>query len=140
MAIVWSLVVAASLITELATMTLIALWFVPAGVVSLLIALFAPASLAWQICAFVIISVIGILLLKPLLKKVLPNKTTPTNVDANVGQKAVIKLENGKPTIKIGDIVWYTACDEELADGDAVEIKGAEGNKMLVAKIKKGEK
>ncbi|MBE6998024.1 MAG: NfeD family protein [Ruminococcaceae bacterium] len=88
--IFWAVAVVAFVILELATVGLASIWFA-LGALCALIAALLGAPLWLQIVWFALISVVTLLLTRPLAKKYINNKTMATNADRVIGRKAVVK-------------------------------------------------
>ena len=74
--------------------------------------------------------------MRPLVKKFIKTKTTPTNLDMQIGKqfKLLEDIKEGRSQIKIHDIIWTVSCEDNLKKGDTVEVQGMEGNKYIVGK------
>ena len=133
MVIVWSVVIAIALLIEFLTYSFYSAWFAAGGVAALIS---APCGCPWpwQILVFFVVSLGFLLGLRPFVAKFVRTKTTPTNLDANVGLKVKLlkDVADGRSEIKINDIVWTVKCDAELKEGAFVEITGMSGNKYIV--------
>jgi len=138
MVIVWSIIIAIALLIEFLTYSFYSAWFAAGGVAALIS---APCGLdwPWQILVFFVVSLGFLLGLRPFVAKFVRTKTTPTNLDANVGLKVKLlkDVRDGRSEIKLNDIIWTVACDAELKEGASVEITGMSGNKYLVKDIVK---
>ncbi|MCD7730338.1 MAG: NfeD family protein [Oscillospiraceae bacterium] len=137
MIIFWIVVLAAALLIEIASAALISIWFV-AGAAAALIAAAAGAPTIVQVLLFVLFSAILLIFTRPLLKKLFPNKFTPTNSELSVGKSAVvieeIDNEHGRGRVRLNGVDWIAVSDsEEVIPVDSVvtvlEVKGA---KLLV--------
>ena len=131
--IIWAVVIAVALLLEFITYEFYTSWFSIGGTVALIMAAFG-VDLAWQVVAFVLVSILFMFLFRPMVKRKLDFKTIPTNTSANVG-KVVRLLEDvvdGRSSIKLFGVTWTVNCDEGLKTGDEVEITGTDGNKYVV--------
>ena len=79
-----------------------------------------------------------LLCLRPLARKYLTPKRTPTNADRNIGKNAVVTetIEPllGKGAVKIGGVEWSAKSVDGavIAAGSIVRIVGIEGAKVRV--------
>ena len=141
MYIVWSCVIALALLIEFLTFDLITIWFAGGGIIALIL---AACGVLWmyQLAAFFVVSLICILLLRNIFKKYIHIKTTPTNIDVNIGHRARLLSDviDGKSEIKINDIFWTVVCEQDLKAGETVEITGINGNKFSVVKAQQEDK
>ena len=95
-------------------------------------------SITAQIIAFILITIIFILISRPLYKKL--NKNTvdkKSNTERLIGLKA--KVTDDIDSQKIGSInvngeVWKAISDEDIREGEEVEIIGIDGVKLKVKK------
>lgn len=136
--IIWAVLIAVALLVEFFTTDFFAVCFAVGGVVALILAV-CGLNLYFQVPIFIAISLLALVLARPLLKKFLIKKTVPTNLDQNFGKqtKLLSDVVNGQSTIKINDVVWTAVCeDSNLKKDDLVVIERAEGNKVIVKGVK----
>ena len=95
-------------------------------------------SITAQIIVFILITLVFILISRPLYKKL--NKNTvdkKSNTERLIGLKAKV-TEDIDPhkigTIKVNGEVWKAISNEEISEGEEVEIIGIEGVKLRVKK------
>lgn len=144
MVYIWLGVVVLSLVGEAATMDMTSIWFSLGGVLAI-IAWFiwntGTGSIILQVLLFIGVSLICILTLRPVCKKVLlKNDNEKTNVSAFAGSCLNLLTDittEQKGTVKINDVTWACISDngEELKAGTAVEIVRVSGNKLIVHKV-----
>ena len=135
---VWLGVMIAAIILEVVTPgALISIWFAPAALITMLLAIFNVPVFV-QIPVFIVLSVIFILLLRPLVAKRI---VTPTNVDAIIGSRAVVveRIENiaGCGLVKVGATSWSARAlsDDEIYEPDTVlTVVAVEGVKLICKK------
>ena len=138
MVYIWLLVIAASVLTEASTSSLIAIWFAPAALVSaILAALNVPVYI--QVLVFVVLSSIFMLLFYKKLKDNILKKSEKTNLDAIIGKNAVVEEEFSNlkvGRVKVGGISWsaVSESEESFSKGDIVTIKEISGVKLICAK------
>lgn len=137
--IAWLVVLVMSIIVESATLALVSIWFMPASIVALVLAL-CNVPLWVQIVAFIVVSVGTLSFLRPVFKKMLKLKTVPTNSDALIGQKGIVveNIDNIAATgaVKIDGQVWSarSAEGENIAEGEVVTVSSIEGVKLICTK------
>lgn len=144
--IAWAAVFAVMLIIELATSGLVSVWFCVGSLVALVLAAFNVSPL-WQCIAFVAVSVVTLLLTRPIAKKILKKKTTPTNSDRILGSRGLTceEIDNLKGTgsIRVEGLVWSarSADDTVIPEGTYVTVEKIEGVKAVVrAAVEEPEK
>ena len=143
MTIIWSVVIALALITELFTFELVSIWFAGGGIVALILEL-CGVDLVWQLVAFFIISIVAIILTRPLFKRILAKAEGNTNLDVIVGEKYKVLsaiTADAKGTIKINGVVWNAeeVNGEPCEVGDDVTVVEFKGTTVRVKKINKIE-
>jgi len=136
MIIVWACIMAIALIIEIFTYDLVSIFFTPAALPSLLLAVF-DINIEWQIISFLVISVVCILAFRPLMKKWLIKDTIPSDItDSNYGKKVRLTKDtvDGLSTISINGVTWKAKVTEggDLPKDTEVEIINSESNTFLV--------
>ena len=138
MLFVWLGLLALFLIAEFATVQLTTVWFAVGALVSLLLAAFGVDNVAVQIIVFALVSLIMLILTRPLVKKWMRRRTQPTNADMVIGEQAVVTeaIDNAqaKGLVKVKGAVWSarSADDSRIPVGAAVTVKAIEGVKLIV--------
>ena len=138
MLFVWLGLLALFLIAEFATVQLTTVWFAVGALVSLLLAAFGVDNVAIQIIVFALVSLIMLILTRPLVKKWMRRRTQPTNADMVIGEQAVVTeaIDNAqaKGLVKVKGAVWSarSADDSRIPVGAAVTVKAIEGVKLIV--------
>ena len=92
-----------------------------------------------ELIIFSCVSLVSILLIRPLFKKYFAKKKIETNVDSLIGAPAVVVEEiktNSSGKIKVGGEIWLAVCKENVEVGKEVIIDAVDGTKLLVS-IKK---
>lgn len=129
MTYIWLIVVALSLIVEAMTVQMMAVWFAPAGLVSMLLA-WAGAPVWSQIIVFIAVAAICVATLYRKLRKNITEKSEKTNIDAIIGATAIVeedilKFQTGR--VKIKGISWLAASDTEIKAGSRVKVLSIDG-------------
>ena len=136
----WIVVAVAMAVVEAATVQLVSVWFVGGALAAIVVKLLGGPLWA-QVLAFGLVTLLLLLLLRPLVKQYLNKDTTKTNVDALVGRKALVieRIDNLQATgrIKLDGADWTA----RSVDGTVIEeqsevvIRSVQGVKALVEKI-----
>lgn len=142
MIFVWLGLVALALFCEAMTTSLVAIWFVPAALASLLLSFF-QIEVWLQVVVFFALSILMILLFQLVFKKKLRAKQSAmrTNTDRLLGERAVVteEIDNLMATgaVKISGQEWSArSCDErKIAVGTVVEILSISGVKLICKPI-----
>ena len=142
MLFVWLAVVIVSVFCEAMTVSLVAIWFVPSALISLILSIFGVAE--WiQVVVFFALSFAMILLLRRIFRKKLLAKqeATKTNTDSLIGRQAVVveDIDNlmAKGAVRIGGQEWSARSEsgDPIKAGIAVEILAVSGVKLICKPI-----
>lgn len=135
--IVWLALLALLVIIEAATAQLVTIWFA-AGALVAVIAELCNAPLYLEIILFVAVSLIALIVTRPLVRRFTTLRVQPTNADRNIGGTAVV-LEtidnlNGKGSASINGVQWSarSADDTVIPQGTLVRIDDIQGVKLIV--------
>ncbi len=138
-AIFWIIFAVMLGIVEGITVNFVSIWFAIGAVFAFVTAIFT--DLIWvQIAVFVVVSIIALILTRPLVKKLLKNKTIPTNADRFVGKSGVVIEDideiSGTGQIKVMGQTWSAKPEKGISidKGEEVIINKIEGVKAVVAK------
>lgn len=134
----WLGVMIFSLIAEAITVQMIAIWFAPAALVSLVSDLLG-APLWLQIVLFIAFSALCVATLYRKLKKNIKEKSEKTNIDALIGEIGFVEEEipmyrHGR--IKVKGMSWKAVSDEALPEGEMVRVLEVNG---VTVKCEKAE-
>lgn len=134
----WIGMIVLSIVAEAATTDLVAIWFMPAALVSLILSL-VDMPLWIQIVVFIVLVAAFLLFSKTFLRKYLkkrPNEVT--NVDSLVGQTAIVteKLDNMSQTgaVRINGLEWSARSVDDAVTpekGTLVVIREISGVKLI---------
>ncbi len=147
--VLWISVAVGLLIVELLTSDLVSVWFSFAGLlVCVLTAVFPQLHWGWQVLIFTGISLLLLILTRPLVKKFLKRgEEQATNLELLIGKIAIVEeeIDNdlSKGVAKINGVSWSARSEngEKIAVGGFVVIKRINGNKLIVEKrMEKEEK
>lgn len=134
---VWIVLAIAFAVFEAVTTQLVSIWFT-IGAIAALAAYFLEASYTVQIVVFVVVSVVAMVLTRPLVRRFSKPKIQPTNADMLLNKEAVVTegINNtyAKGAVKIQGIVWTARSenDSEIPEGEIVIVKAIEGVKLIV--------
>lgn len=141
-AIVWLGLVILLLVIEIATMGLTTIWFA-GGAAAAFISTFFGASPAVQRTIFLVLSLVLLVITRPMAVKFMSRDHVKTNADSLVGKVAVVTAEinNFAQTgeVMVSDISWTARSKEDacvIPAGGKVRICTIEGVKLIVEEIK----
>lgn len=136
--LLWFVIFIILLAIELLTVNLVSIWFVIGSLCAFVLSFFTDSFLL-QIILFLIVSIITLILTKPLVKRLKTFKVTPTNSDRVIGQVGDVtkRIEsNNYGEVKIFGNVWtaYSFDGSEIDIGEKVVVLRIEGVKLIVKK------
>ena len=133
----WLILFLILLFIELITVNLITIWFA-VGAVGAFITTYITDNFIIQIVVFIVISVITLLLTKPIVKKVRNKNIEATNLDRVIGKTGVVTKEITKDNygeVKVEGSIWTATSTKKIEEKSRVKILKIEGVKLLVEKI-----
>lgn len=145
--ICWLLLAAIFIVIEMVTLGLTTIWFAGGSFIAAIAGAFG-AGLAIQVILFLIVSIVLLVLTRPIAVKHLDSKIEKTNSEALIGQTAVVIQEirnvEGIGQAKINGMEWTARAkkeDEIIPVGTNVTIVEISGVKLIVETTdKKSEK
>ncbi|MBQ2986027.1 MAG: NfeD family protein [Tyzzerella sp.] len=138
--IFWLILFVVLLIIEIFTMGLTTVWFAGGALIAFILA-FAGAGLPVQIVVFLLVSILLLVLTRPIAIQFFNKERQKTNVDRLIGQKAVV-LETidtlrGTGRVEVNGMEWAAKVEDVTAvieAGTVVSIEGIQGVKLIVKK------
>ncbi len=137
---VWLGLAVLFVILEAATEQLVSVWFIAGAVAALVLSLF-ETSLWWQLVAFIVVSGVVLVTVRPLAMKRARQKRVPTNADMLIGETAVVSenIDNdaGAGRVEVDGLGWSarSADGAALKSGAKVRVCRIEGVKLIVKKL-----
>lgn len=144
-AFVWLGLMILFLIAEGATVSLVSLWFAAGAVVAMFAALLG-AGVWLQTGLFLVVSGALLLMLRPIVRRYLVPKITPTNVDSLVGATGLVTetIDNvtASGQVKLGAMEWTarSTTGENIPQGTLIRVDRIEGVKVYVTPVNVPEK
>lgn len=142
MIFVWLGIAIVALIIELNTTDLSSIWATVGGAITAIVAIWC--HIIWvQIIIFLVISILGILLIRPYVKRYVKRNEIETNVDSLIGKKAICVDDIGPDNVgacKIDGKIWSAIAKDEaniINAGQKVEVLGIDGVKLIVRPLDK---
>ena len=140
MSMVWLIAMVVLLVIEGIVPGLISIWFALGALAALICALL-NAPLWLQIVWFVVVSLVALILTRPLAKKYVNARVKPTNADMILGKDCVVSEEidniRGTGAVSVGGKVWTARMEndgETAAVGEILKALRIEGVKLIVSK------
>lgn len=141
-AIVWLGLVILLLVIEIATMGLTTIWFA-GGAAAAFISTFFGAGPAAQRTIFLVLSLVLLIVTRPMAVRFMNRDHVKTNADSLIGKIAVVTadIDNFAQTgeVMVADISWTARSKEDaciIPAGSKVRICTIEGVKLIVEEIK----
>lgn len=133
-------------IVEVCTAQLVSIWFViGAFVTAVCAATFLREYIFLQIIVFIAVSVIALLLTKPVVKKLKSFNKTKTNADRNIGKTAIViaDIDNTSATglVEVNGSRWSARASkgEKISAGTTVKVEEIQGVKLIVTPLANSE-
>jgi len=139
MIIVWFAVIILAAIIEINTMDLASIWFSAGGLIAFILALVGLHPIG-QVIAFILVSIILLVSVRPIVKNYLKTNVISTNTDRLVGKVAVCTKDinvGERGEVKIDGKFWLaiSSGDEDIIIDEKVEVLAIEGVKLVVDRI-----
>lgn len=137
MYIFWAAAIILFGIAEAVTAQLVSIWFL-IGAIAALIAAFFGANLIIQIIVFIAVSILALVITRPLVKKYINPKKEHTNADRVIGQVGIVAedIDNIRATgqVKAGGKIWTARATDNsiIPSGCEVIIEKIDGVKLIV--------
>ncbi len=135
---VWSVAIVLFLVLEAVTVGIVSIWFALGSICALISALLgAPTWL--QIVWFVVISVVTLLLTRPIVKKYVNGRKQATNADRVIGMQATVReaINNlaAEGVVLCDGKEWSarSISGELIPAGTVVTVEAIEGVKLMVS-------
>lgn len=135
----WTIVLVIAIIVEAITIDLVSIWF-GVGAIAALIGEAVGLSQMIQVILFTVVSIICIILTRPLSKKYLRGNTVRTNYDRVIGKHCLVTetiTADNKGEVKVMGTLWMATSlnNETIEAGQYAEVISIEGAHVIVKKI-----
>jgi membrane protein implicated in regulation of membrane protease activity len=139
--IIWLAIFVLAIVVESLSADLTSIWFAFGSIIALIIS-FIPGVAWWvQLIIFLVISILTLLCLRPLAKRLLKRNIVSSNIDEMAGKKGIMikgydELNRGE--VKINDVIWTAINADEskaIPQGTKVVVVAVNGNKLIVRPI-----
>ena len=138
MGFTWMIIFLVLVFVELITVNLVTIWFAIGALVAFILTYFTD-SFVIQIAAFIVVSIISLVLTRKVVDKLKGGNVEATNLDRVIGKVGVVtseitKLEPGE--VKVDGKKWSAIASKNISIGSKVEILSIDGVKLKVKEIK----
>ena len=133
----WIVVMILAVIVEISTTVLVSVWFA-AGAFIAMLAAFLGASPTAQVLLFLLVSILALVVARPLARRYVDPHIVPTNADRLLGTEGkvteTIDNENASGAVYADGKTWTarSADGEVIPAGETVEIVSMESIKLIV--------
>lgn len=136
----WLLLTAALLVIEALTAGLTTIWFAGGAVVALILT-FLGAPVWLQTGAFAAVSLILLLVTRPLVRKYMRKGSGATSLDRMIGQEVLVteQIDNlrGTGEVQIDGQYWMARSEDSsqvIEKGDVATVRSIQGVKLIVGR------
>ena len=136
--VLWLAAMIILLVVEGLAPGLVSIWFA-LGALAAMISSLLKAPVWLQVLWFVLVSLVTLLITRPLAKKYVNAHTVPTNADMAIGQDCVVTeaIDNvaGSGAVSVGGKIWTARMaepDGRAAKGEVLRVLRIEGVKLIV--------
>lgn len=132
----WTIIFLILLFVELITINLVSIWFAIGALFSAIVSIFTDSVLI-QFLTFLLVSIVTLIITKPVVKKINKKKFTPTNLDRVIGQQGVVIKRISKDSyglVKVLGSIWTATSDDYIDVGSRVIVQKIDGVKLIVKK------
>lgn len=129
----WLLLLIAFVIAEAITLNLVTIWFAVGALAALLVSVFSPVF-GYQVLAFLAVSILCLLALKPLVSRFLP-RYDPKALDPHLGRTAQVisPIQPNQPgRVRLDGVDWNARCTMELPKGSLCTVIAVDGTTLQV--------
>lgn len=140
-AITWLILMVLFMLAEASTVALVSLWFAFGCLAAVLVSLFHGA--VWlQMAVFLVVSSVLLLLLRPMVRKYVKPRLSPTNVDSVIGSTGYVTIPVDNATasgqMKLDAMFWTarSTSGQPIPRDTLVRVDRVEGVKVYVTPVK----
>ncbi|MBE6742145.1 MAG: NfeD family protein [Ruminococcaceae bacterium] len=137
MNIFWAIAIVVFGVLEGVTAQLVSIWFVLGGIAALIAAL-CGATVPIQIVVFVAVTIITLIITRPLVRKKINFRAEKTNADRCIGSDAVVIEEinnlEAKGQVKTDGKIWTARSSDGsiIKENEIVTVEKIDGVKLIV--------
>lgn len=142
LSLIWLAVLFICIVIEVATMGLTTIWFAGGALVSVILAM-CKAPLWAQVAAFFVVSIVLLIITRPVAMRYFNKNRAKTNIDSVIGKEAIVisEIDNlqGIGRVQVDGKEWTARTMEngvQIPVGAVVIVKKVDGVKLLVEERK----
>ena len=134
--IFWLVLVIVLSFIEIATVSLVSIWFVASGIVAMILSFFIEDT-AIITTVFILLGIFLLIISRPIVNKLRSKDNEKTNLDRIIGESAIVTEDikkNEVGEVKVDGKRWSAISKEKCLKGDRVKILKIDGVKLIVEK------
>lgn len=134
--IFWLVLVIALSFVEIATVSLVSIWFVASGIVAMILSFFIEDT-AIITTIFILLGIFLLVISRPIVNKLRSKDNEKTNLDRIIGETAIVTEDIKKNVVgevKVDGKRWSAVSKEKCLKGDTVKVLKIDGVKLIVEK------
>lgn len=134
--IFWLVLVIVLSFIEIATVSLVSIWFVASGIVAMILSFFIEDT-AVITTIFILLGIFLLIISRPIVNKLKSKDNEKTNLDRIIGESAIVTEDikkNEVGEVKVDGKRWSAISKEKCLKGDRVKILKIDGVKLIVEK------
>lgn len=134
--IFWLVLVIVLSFIEIATVSLVSIWFVASGIVAMILSFFIEDT-AIITTIFILLGIFLLIISRPIVNKLRSKDNEKTNLDRIIGESAIVTEDikkNEVGEVKVDGKKWSAISKEKCLKGDTVKILKIDGVKLIVEK------
>lgn len=139
--LIWLVIVILLGLVEAATVNLVSIWFIASGIITLFLSLFV-SSFVMQFAVFVILGIVFLIATRKKLLDYQTEEDTKLNLERVIGMEGIVTqkiTKNEIGEVKVDGKLWSAVSNTSIKENEPVLIKGIDGVKLVVEKVKKEE-
>ena len=135
---IWLILFILLIVIEICTVGLVTIWFAFGSLITFIISYFTNNILI-ETPIFIVVSIISLIITRPILKKYFTSNIIKTNVNKLIGETGIVIEDLNKTTIgkvKVDGQIWSALNSEKgcIEKNSEVEVLSIEGVKLIVRK------
>lgn len=136
--VIWLIIFIFTLLIEAITVGLVSIWFTIGSIAAFITSYFTD-NIIIEIFVFVVVSIVSLIITRPLAKKYLVKKVTKTNCDTLIGKTGIVMTDitdKDMGTVKVNGQIWSALNKDKgtIIKENEVDILSIEGVKLIVRK------
>lgn len=134
--IFWLVLVIVLSFVEIATVSLVSIWFVASGIIAMILSFFIEDT-AIITTIFILLGIFLLVISRPIVNKLRSKDNEKTNLDRIIGETAIVTEDIKKNVVgevKVDGKRWSAVSKEKCLKGDTVKVLKIDGVKLIVEK------